>query len=290
MSDANTPLQQDLLRRIIEVIHEDGLEPGARLRQSQLAERLSVSRTPVIVALNRLHELGYAEHLPNKGTVLTGIPPQSEMAEHQRSDEALIVAVAKLRREGGISNQFTELELMRLTESDRAPVRQALIKLEELGVVMRRKGYGWQFMDSARDARAREESYNFRVLIECAAIMSPQFALLPAWIDAMRKRHEDVMRAKWTETSSVMLFEMNAEFHLGISAASGNRYLKEAMHRQNQLRRLSNYNWNYGPERVVTTCREHLEILGRLQQGENEIAAALMKRHLNGASKSIAKT
>jgi DNA-binding GntR family transcriptional regulator len=87
----------------------------------------------------------------------------------------------------------------------------------------------------------------------------------------------------WSEASSVTLFEMNAEFHLGISAASGNRYIEEAMQRQNQLRRLSNYNWQHGADRVEVTCREHIEILDRLEHGDNEVAAALMRKHLAGA-------
>ncbi len=283
MLDASTPLQQDLMRRIIDVIHDDHLQPGARLRQSQLAERLSVSRTPVRIALEMLAEEGFVRHEPNRGMMLTAIPPRVEKSETRSGDEELLVAIARLRREGALPEQFAELELMRLTGRERTPVRQALIKLEGLGVIERRQGYGWQFFDPARDSRAREESYDFRQLIECAAILSPEFSLSADWIESMRARHKAIMSAPWTDTLSVTLFEMNAEFHLGISAASGNRYIKEAMHRQNQLRRLSNYNWQFGADRVAVTCREHLEILDRLEHGENEVAAALMRRHLMGA-------
>ncbi|WP_037073290.1 GntR family transcriptional regulator, partial [Rhizobium sp. PDO1-076] len=198
-------------------------------------------------------------------------------------------AIARLRREGLLAEQFAELELMRLTGRERTSVRQALTKLEGLGVLQRRKGYGWQFFDPVRDARAREESYNFRLLIETAAILSPEFSLPSEWISSMKVRHKAMMETPWVETSSVTLFEMNAEFHLGISAASGNRYIEEAMRRQNQLRRLSNYNWQYGPVRVAVTCSEHLEILDRLEEGDNEVAAALMRRHLLGARGAISK-
>lgn len=287
MSDASTPLQQDLMRRIIDVIHDDDLQPGARLRQSQLADRLSVSRTPVRMALEMLAEEGFVQHEPNRGMMLASIPPRVEKQEAPPADEELLIAIARLRREGALAEQFAELELMRLTGRERTPVRQALIKLEGLGVIERRQGYGWQFFDPVRDARAREESYNFRQLIECAAILSPEFSLSTEWIRSMRARHEAIMTAPWTDTSSVTLFEMNAEFHLGISAASGNRYIEEAMHRQNQLRRLSNYNWQHGSARVAVTCREHLEILDRLERGENEVAAALMRKHLSGARETV---
>lgn len=283
MSEASTPLQQDLMRRIVEVIHEDELQPGARLRQNQLAERLRVSRTPVRMALELLEAQGILQHEPNRGMTLVMVPPLVEVAQAAPADEELLVAVARLRREGKLSDQFAELELMRLTGRERTMVRQTLIKLEDLGVLQRRQGYGWQFTSPVRDLRARAESYNFRMLIECAAILTPEFSLSGDWIASMRKRHEVMLASLWTEASSVALFEMNADFHLGISAASGNRYIAEAMNRQNQLRRLSNYNWQHGPERVITTCREHLEILDRLEHGENEVAAALMRKHLAGA-------
>lgn len=283
MSDATTPLQKDLMRRIVEVIHEDDLKPGARLRQNQLAERLRVSRTPVRMALELLEARGFLQHEPNRGMTLSLVPPRIEAEDEPPADEELLVAVARLRREGTLPEQFAELELMRLTGRERTQVRQALIKLEGLGVIQRRKGYGWQFFDPVRDRRAREESYNFRLLIECAAILSPEFSLSVEWIESMKARHEAMLTSPWTDTSSVTLFEMNAEFHLGISAASGNRYIEEAMKRQNQLRRLSNYNWQHGAERVEATCREHIEILDRLKDGENDIAAALMRKHLAGA-------
>lgn len=289
MSDVSTPLQQVLMRRIVELIHEDDLQPGARLRQSQLAERLRVSRTPVRMALQLLEAQGFVEHEPNRGMMLASIPPRIEVEDVPPADEELLVAVARLRREGLLNEQFAELELMRLTGRERTPVRQALIKLEGLGVIQRRKGYGWQFFDPVRDMQAREESYNFRLLIECAAILSPEFALSGGWIESMRIRHKAMLASPWTDASSVALFEMNAEFHLGISAASGNRYIEEAMKRQNQLRRLSNYNWQHGSDRVAVTCREHLEILDRLQHGDNEIAAALMRKHLTGARETVSQ-
>lgn len=289
MSSASTPLQQDLMRRIIDLIHEDNLEPGAKLRQGHLAERLRVSRTPVRMALELLEARGFVQHELNRGMTLVSVPPRLEAEDAPLADEEILVAIARLRREGLLAEQFAELELMRLTGRERTSVRQALTKLEGLGVLQRRKGYGWQFFDPVRDARAREESYNFRLLIETAAILSPEFSLPSGWISSMKARHKAMMESPWVETSSVTLFEMNAEFHLGISAASGNRYIEEAMRRQNQLRRLSNYNWQYGPVRVAVTCNEHLEILDRLEESDNEVAAALMRRHLLGARRATSK-
>jgi DNA-binding GntR family transcriptional regulator len=99
----------------------------------------------------------------------------------------------------------------------------------------------------------------------------------------MRARHGAVLAEPWDAASAVRFFEMNAAFHEGLAACSGNRFLLAAVRRQNQLRRLSNYRWGYGTERVAVSCREHLEILDRLEADDREVAAALMRRHLTGA-------
>ena len=91
--------------------------------------------------------------------------------------------------------------------------------------------------------------------------------------------------APWTDASSIAFFEMNAAFHEGLAAGSGNRYFVAAIQRQNRLRRLSNYDWKHGRERVEVNCREHLEMLARLDAGDYELAALLMQRHLAVASR-----
>ncbi|HEV8688774.1 MAG TPA: FCD domain-containing protein, partial [Ideonella sp.] len=56
-----------------------------------------------------------------------------------------------------------------------------------------------------------------------------------------------------------------------------------AVVQQNRLRRFVNVNWKHGPERVRASCLEHLEILARLEAGQRDVAAALMRSHLQAA-------
>ena len=89
----------------------------------------------------------------------------------------------------------------------------------------------------------------------------------------------------WSDTLSIALYEMNAAFHEGLAAASGNRYFLVGVQQQNRLRRFGNYDWTFGHSRVIVNCREHLAILDQLEAGQNEAAAALLRRHLEGAQK-----
>ena len=286
MSDIATPLQKTLTERIAQLVHEDALQPGARLNESRLAQRLNVSRSPIRAALKRLADDGFVELQPNRGMALIALPPLASGPDPiSQDEEELIRRIAKDRRENQLPVAFTEAELMRLYDRDRKPIRDALEALERLGVVERKPGYGWRFPDAIRDEQSRQEGFRFRMLIECGAIREPGYKLPEGWADVMREQHNRFLVDEWNNSSSIALFEMNAAFHLGVCAASGNRYLTEAMHRQNQLRRLSNYNWKHGAARVEITCREHLEILDRLVAGDNEVAAALMMRHLEHSSR-----
>jgi DNA-binding GntR family transcriptional regulator len=277
-------LQQDLAERIVQLVHEDGLPVGAWLNENSLARRLEVSRTPVRGALQHLEGQGIVARRPNRGVELITVPPKAPAAPAPDGDEEWLVRIARDRRSGELAEEISEVEIMRRYGLNRPAVQRVLNTLSELELVERKPGYGWRFLTGGRDAATHDESYRFRLMIEPLAILEPGFRVEPAWIDDMRRRHTDALERPWHEASSVAFFEMNAGFHEGLAAASGNRFIHSAIRRQNQLRRLSQYDWKYGFDRVVVSCREHMEILGYLARNEREVAAVLMRRHLQRAS------
>lgn len=64
---------------------------------------------------------------------------------------------------------------------------------------------------------------------------------------------------------------------------SGNRFLAQAIIRQNQLRRLVEYRQNPDRTRVRRQSAEHLDILAHLAGDDRRSAAEAMLRHLRGA-------
>jgi DNA-binding GntR family transcriptional regulator len=281
-------LQQDLLPRIIELIRGDGLAAGAHLPEIALAERLQVSRTPVRAALRHMARLGVLEWRPRRGFVLAkpveAIDTAKLGARPPEMDRVLL-AIARDRQAGRLPGEVSEADLIRRYGIARPLLLRVLAKLAEVALVERKPGHGWHFLPTLDDPRARAESYAFRRLIEPAALLEPTFSLDPDWLQEMHRRHEQMLAAPWRETTSIDLFEMNAAFHEGLAAASGNRYLFMAVQQQTRLRRFGNYDWRHGHDRVVVSCTEHLEILKRLEQDDREVAAALMRRHIDGASR-----
>src|SRR5690606_3157745 len=107
----------------------------------------------------------------------------------------------------------TETEIMRRYDISRNEAGRLLERLADLGVVERKLGYGWRFVDTLKDLAARRESFQFRLAIEPAGILMPSFQLDPAWAEEMRERHRVFAEREWHNSHSVAFFDMNAAFH-----------------------------------------------------------------------------
>ncbi len=281
-------LQRSVAARIVEWARGQGLARHAALSEQSLAQQLGVSRTPVRAALGALAQSGLVVHEPGAGwrwradaRALARLDLSAPVGDAER----LFVAIARDRLSGELPSVISEADLMRRYDVTRQTVLQVLGRLAEVGQVERKRGHGWAFLPAEYDEATAAESYAFRLLIEPAALLAPAFKLDVEWAQRMREQHEAMRARRWRDGLGVELFDLNAAFHEGLVAASGNRFLLHAIQQQNRLRRFVNVHWTYGAERVQVNCHEHLEILARLQSGEQEVASALLRRHLTHASR-----
>jgi DNA-binding GntR family transcriptional regulator len=281
-------LQRELSAGIMDLIRSEGLAPGTRLAEVALAERLQVSRTPVRAALKLLATGKLVRAGKHGGYFVTDAVAASHKVLRKLAPDntdRLFLAIASDRRAGRLPDEVSERDLMQRYAATRPVVQRVLTKLAEVAAVQRKPGHGWRFHPIFMDEQARHESYRYRLMIEPAALLEPGFRLDPAWAADMRRRHVEVLTMPWNEAAVIPLYEINAAFHEGLAAASGNRYLLVAIQQQNRLRRFGNYDWTFGHERVLVNCREHLAILDQLEAGQHEAAAALLRRHLESAAK-----
>lgn len=279
-------LARELAPRVVELARQQGLAPGARLTEQALARSLQVSRTPVRAALEALAAEGIVARRQAGGYELRRLRAPKPPAAPDPPDavEVLCLRIGRERAAGILPAEVSEADLMRRYGASRPLLMRVLERLAEVALAERKPGHGWILAETRRDLRLRAESYAFRLLIEPAALMSADFALPGGWIEQMRRQHEAILAAPWTETLAIPLFEMNAAFHEGITAASGNRFLAFAQQQQTRLRRFGNYDWAWGHDRVVVSCTEHLEILEQLARGARDVAAVLMRRHIARAA------
>lgn len=285
--NTSSALQRQLAQSIASHIREAGLQAGDPVNQLAIAEKLGVSRTPVRAALAHLADIGLVSQKGRGVTVVdpTIVPVADEPVP---GVDALIQSLSRAWRTGQLPHDVTEAELMRRHHTSRLDVAAALKRLADLGLVMRKPGFGWRFLDQSDTPEARAASYRFRLAIEPAALLEPDYRLDSAWLTHMRERHRQFMAQRWHESHSVAFFEMNAEFHLGLVSASGNRFFTQAMQQQNSLRRLRNYSWTYGDERVQVSCADHLGIIAALETGDRAKAAGRLKAHLRGTAGMVA--
>ena len=86
-SFATSPVVNSVFDHVLSAVHEGRLLPGQRISDSELAERLGVSRTPVREALQRLREIGIIEASASRFTRVALVSPQ-------QTADAMVVWVA----------------------------------------------------------------------------------------------------------------------------------------------------------------------------------------------------
>jgi DNA-binding GntR family transcriptional regulator len=70
MDDDNSPQGNGAYLRLLAELRDGHLSPGDRLRETDLADRLGVSRTPVREAIRQLEADGIVTHVPRQGATI----------------------------------------------------------------------------------------------------------------------------------------------------------------------------------------------------------------------------
>lgn len=279
--DRPTPLQVDLARHIAEDIVARRHLPGDHLSEEALAAAYEVSRTPVRGALRLLAAKGLITHRPNSGyTVAANAAAAPAIEGAGPTQNGLYRRLIDDRAQRKLSDTFTERELLQRYGASRSVLAKTLLRLSADGLVEKRKGHGWQFAPSLENAEALNESYRFRMTIECAGLLEPTFRVDKAALARMRAAHEALIQRRDAEISATEFFSLNASFHELLARFSGNRYILQAVQQQNQLRRLEEHAAFYRDARFVNSSSEHLRIIEALEAGDQKGAAQLMRSHL----------
>lgn len=93
---------------LMAAIRDGTYGPGSRLREEEVGERLSLSRTPVREALRRLEAHGIVEHRPRIGAVIRSLA-HTEIVELYEMRIVLERTAAQLAAQHGIDAEFDTL-------------------------------------------------------------------------------------------------------------------------------------------------------------------------------------
>lgn len=277
-------LHRSLATKILKLARMNGYEPGRHVTEASLEGLLGTSRAPIRSALMHLAEEGVLERIPNRGFfVLDTSRSPAVPITVGRDDEAIYLAIADDRLDGLIPKIVSEPELMRRYEIARPRLLRILTRIAAEGWIERREGRGWAFVSLVDSIEAYRENYEIRQMLEPAGLLSDGFKLDLAVVEKLRAQQVMVRDGGWSTLSQIELFEANARFHEDIASMSGNRFLKDTIERQNQLRRLVEYRQTLDREQVRGQNEEHLELLDVLESGHRFEAAELLRHHLGRA-------
>ncbi|MER8826238.1 GntR family transcriptional regulator [Mesorhizobium sp. M0938] len=273
----------DLAQRILDVARQRGFEAGAHLPEQQIASLCNVSRTPVRAALRLLTEKGVvrweaesgyrlAVDLTSQATLAADLPvtEEDELAE-------MILRDRSARR---LDQTVTIGALIRRYDAERKTVLKALKRLTDENLLDRAPGQSWLFRRAPDDPEAQGESYEFRLLLEPAAILAPGFRLDGTRAAALRQGMEALLALPDAAFDTKEFQRLDIDFHSLIADGAANRFVTDALSDHLRLRRLPGTYAGVNVFRLKQSLREHLTILDQLESRQYEVAADLLRVHL----------
>jgi DNA-binding GntR family transcriptional regulator len=279
-------LSTNLAEQIALYLQTEKLSPGQPLVERRLAERFRVSRTPVRNALKRLHQLGAVAPQEGGGYqvadiaaidfALSGATPDDEETAYRR--------IAEDRVSGALPDRITENELLRRYGVTRGKLTAILRRMANEGWIERLPGHGWEFLPVLTSLQAYEDSYRYRMLIEPAALLEPNWSLNRPVIQRCRDEQQWLADGGIWKVSDSRLFEMNSGMHEAIMECCGNAFFIDGLKRVDRLRRLIDYRQMLDRDDARNRCLEHIELIDLVLAERNQDASRFMQRHLSELS------
>ena len=199
------------------------------------------------------------------------------------ASELIFAAIREGIADGSIpeGEALRQDRIARLFNVSRIPVREALARLEEQGLVTTQRYRGAVVSSlSIEDVR---EIFEFRAVLEPHVIRESVARMRPETLDLARSRCD----AFATEPNSAEWGALNRAFHYTLYRDSGRPYflgvIEAALHRVDRYLRAQ----LVLTDGMATARREHSAILAACVAGDAESAADLTRDHIVGASRSL---
>lgn len=289
-----TPLINTLADQIVSHIQTDNLSVGDRLIERKLAEQFRVSRSPIRNAMKLLQDVGVLRQSDTGGYEIADVQAAERLSLENVSseeDEKIYLTIADDRLHGRLPERTTASELQRRYDLTKGQLSKILLRMTNEGWIERLPGNGWAFLPVLTSLQAYEDSYRFRLLIEPAALLEPNFKLNRPVLERCRREQEWLINGGIWDVQDAKLFELNSGMHEAIIECCQNSFFIDALKRLDRVRRLIDYRQMLARENARSRCIEHVELLDLVLAGRNQDAAEFMTRHLTDLSrlKTIAR-
>lgn len=289
-----TPLINTLADQIVSHIQTDNLAVGDRLIERKLAEQFRVSRSPIRNAMKLLQDIGVLRQSDTGGYEIADVQAAEKLSLENVSseeDEKIYLTIADDRLHGRLPERTTFSDLQRRYDLTRGQLSKILLRMTNEGWVERLPGNGWAFLPVLTSLQAYEDSYRFRLLIEPAALLEPNFKLNRPVLERCRREQEWLINGGIWDVQDAKLFELNSGMHEAIIECCNNSFFIDALKRLDRVRRLIDYRQMLARDSARSRCIEHVDLLDLVLDGRNQEASEFMVRHLTDLSrlKTIAR-
>jgi len=282
-SQHSSPLPSKLAQQILAYIADNRIEQDTHLGEERLASYLKVSRTPIRAALEFLAGMEIVEKRPNKGYFVKADPRSlaSKPLVDENTEDLIYYRIVEDRLSGVLPHRISELELMRRYGVSKSWLVNLLRRMSQEGWIARLPGKGWEFLPVLISEEAYDQMYQFRMLVEPAALLQKGFYLSPADLARLRSLQQAMLDGGILRFSRAETFQIGAQFHETIVAGSRNPFFVDAIQRMNRLRRLLDYRAHGDRSRLVHTCKEHLNLLDLIEAKKMQQAADFLRAHID---------
>ncbi len=214
-------------------------------------------------------------YAPEQGTL-------ADIASHRLAQSIVTGELAQ-------GQKLNEAELAERFGMGRGPLREALRHLEGMRLVTRVPNAGARVV--VLDRKTLSDLYAVREALEGMACRIAAIQMTDAEIDQLRKlldRHEAQIKKQGGKVYAQK--EGDLDFHYQIARGSRNQMLMDLLgSEQYQLLRMCRYRTSRNAERTGPALQQHRQIVEALAQRDGELAEMLMRRHIQGAWRSISE-
>ncbi len=185
--------------------------------------------------------------------------------------------------------KLNEAELAERFGMGRGPLREALRHLEGMRLVTRVPNAGARVV--VLDRKTLSDLYAVREALEGMACRIAATQMSDDEITQLRKlldQHEAQIKKQGGKVYAQK--EGDLDFHFLIARGSRNQMLMHMLgSEQYQLLRMCRYRTSRNAERTGPALQQHRQIVEALAQRDGELAEMLMRRHIQGAWRSISE-
>jgi len=184
-------------------------------------------------------------------------------------------------------SEITEDELAEEFGVSRTPVREAVRRLAEMGVVIVRPRCG--LMIAHFDEEDLEQITVLRAELECLALRLAMDRMDDNQIVALEEAAQRC-KTKLKTRDRFQIFESDSQFHLMIADFSGNLHLADALRRLDVKVQLCRMVFCPAIRKIKTSIQCHDEILIAIRKRQTKKAVELLRGHIMSSVRSVNAT